>query len=59
MAVLRAATHPVSAAELAAAVADADLRDAGQRARCIAALAADGLLESLPRNRFQLPSGHR
>ena len=57
MALLRAAEHPVTAAAFAAAVPDAELRDPAQRARCLAGLITDGLVEPLPGNRFGLPGG--
>jgi A/G-specific adenine glycosylase len=57
LALLRAAEHWVTAAAIAAAVPDAQLRDPAQRARCLAGLITDGLVEPLPGNRFALPGG--
>ena len=51
MALLRAAHSPVSAAEIAAAWADAE-----QRRRCVAGLVADGLAVQLPDGSLTLPS---
>jgi len=51
MAVLRDATSPVSRARLA----DAWPGDPAQCARCLDSLLTDGLVEPLPRHRFQLP----
>lgn len=53
MAVLRDATGPVTAARLARAWPD----DPAQRERALDSLVADGLVEPLSRQRFQLP-GH-
>lgn len=55
MALLRDTHRPVTAAAIAAAVPDAELRDPLQRDRCLDALVADGLVEPLPRRRFALP----
>jgi A/G-specific adenine glycosylase len=49
--VLRAAHHPVSAAEL-----DDAWDDAVQRSRCLASLLIDGLVEQTPDGRFTLPA---
>jgi A/G-specific adenine glycosylase len=51
LAVLRAASRPVTRAALAAAW----LTDDAQRERCLDSLVADGLVEPLPRGRFRLP----
>jgi A/G-specific adenine glycosylase len=51
LAVLRAAHRPVTGAALAAAW----LTDDAQRERCLDSLVGDGLVEPLPRGRFQLP----
>ena len=48
--VLRAAAHPVGAAEL-----DAAWDDAVQRSRCLDSLLVDGLVEQTPDGRFTLP----
>ena len=48
--VLRAAAHPVEAAEL-----DAAWDDAVQRSRCLDSLLADGLVEQTPEGLFTLP----
>ncbi|WP_448625612.1 A/G-specific adenine glycosylase [Geodermatophilus sp. URMC 64] len=48
--VLRAAAHPVEAAEL-----DAAWDDAVQRSRCLDSLLVDGLVEQTPDGRFTLP----
>jgi A/G-specific adenine glycosylase len=48
--VLRAAAHPVPAAEL-----DAVWDDAAQRSRCLDSLLVDGLVEQTPDGRFTLP----
>ena len=48
--VLRAAAHPVEAAEL-----DAAWDDAVQRSRCLDSLLTDGLVEQSPDGRFTLP----
>ncbi|MGY1615137.1 A/G-specific adenine glycosylase [Geodermatophilus sp. SYSU D00691] len=48
--VLRAAAHPVEAAEL-----DAAWDDAVQRSRCLDSLLVDGLVEQTPDGRFALP----
>lgn len=50
--VLRAADHPVPAAEL-----DAAWDDAVQRSRCLDSLLADGLVEQTEDGRFTLPRG--
>jgi A/G-specific adenine glycosylase len=50
--VLRAAAHPVAAAEL-----DAVWDDAVQRSRCLDSLLVDGLVEQTPDGRFTLPQG--
>src|SRR3954447_26805394 len=50
--VLRAAAHPVAAAEL-----DAAWDDAVQRSRCLDSLLVDGLVEQTPDGRFTLPQG--
>ncbi|GMA87769.1 hypothetical protein GCM10025868_30190 [Angustibacter aerolatus] len=47
LAVLRAAPGPVTDADLAAAVPDADLRDPAQRTRCLASLVEDGLVDAV------------
>ncbi len=57
LAALREAPGPLGRSALAAAVPDAGLPDSRQRDRCLDSLVADGLVEPLPRNRFQLP-GH-
>jgi A/G-specific adenine glycosylase len=51
LAVLRAASRPVTRAALATAW----LTDDAQRERCLDSLVADGLVEPLPRGRFRLP----
>lgn len=51
LAVLRESSGPVPATGVAASWPD----DATQRDRCLDSLVADGLVESLPRNRFRLP----
>jgi A/G-specific adenine glycosylase len=51
LAVLREAPGPVGAAALASAWPDDDV----QRARCLAGLVADGLVQPLPDDRFALP----
>jgi A/G-specific adenine glycosylase len=48
--VLRAAAHPVQAAEL-----DAAWDDAVQRSRCLDSLLADGLVEQTADGLFRLP----
>jgi A/G-specific adenine glycosylase len=55
LAVLRASTTPVDGVTLAAGVPDSALRDEFQRSRCLDGLVADGLVESLPDGRHQLP----
>lgn len=55
LAVLRAASTPVSGATLAAEVPNSALRDEFQRSRCLDGLVADGLVEPLPGDRYQLP----
>ena len=59
LAVLRESGGPVTRARLARAVPDDLQRDPTQRDRALDSLVADGLLEPLPRNRFQLPQGLR
>jgi len=51
LAVLRDATGPVTAAQLAGAWPD----DPAQRERCLGSLVTDGLVEPLSRHRFRLP----
>lgn len=55
LAVLRAASTPVDAATLASEVPNSALRDEFQRSRCLDGLVADGLVEPLPKGRYQLP----
>ncbi|NLT53953.1 MAG: A/G-specific adenine glycosylase [Actinomycetales bacterium] len=55
LAALRSATAPLTAAALVDLVPDAVLRDPLQRDRALDGLVADGLVDPLPRNRFQLP----
>jgi A/G-specific adenine glycosylase len=55
LAVLRSASHPVEAATLVEEVPNSALRDAFQRDRCLDGLVADGLVEPLPGDRYQLP----
>jgi A/G-specific adenine glycosylase len=55
LAVLRSASDPVEAATLAEEVPNSALRDAFQRDRCLDGLVADGLVEPLPGDRYQLP----
>jgi len=56
LAVARAATDDVGHAELTAATPDDELRDPGQRARCLGSLVEDGLLEQTAAGRYRLPS---
>jgi A/G-specific adenine glycosylase len=56
LAAMRASGTPLDAATLAGQVPDSALRDEFQRARCLDGLVADGLLEPLPHERYQLPS---
>jgi A/G-specific adenine glycosylase len=55
LAVLRASSGPVDGATLAADVPDSALRDEFQRSRCLDGLVADGLVEPLSGDRYQLP----
>jgi A/G-specific adenine glycosylase len=56
LAALRASSNPLTGAALAERVPDSSLRDSFQRSRCLDGLVADGLVEPLPGDRFQLPS---
>jgi A/G-specific adenine glycosylase len=55
LAVLRSASDPVDGATLAEKVPNTALRDEFQRSRCLDGLVADGLVEPLPDDRYQLP----
>ncbi len=56
LAVLRDAPADVPLSALVAAVPDDEQRDPQQRARCLAALIEDGLLEPLDGDRYRLPA---
>ena len=55
LAVLRSSSTPVDGAKLAIEVPDSALRDEFQRSRCLDGLVADGLVEPLDGDRYQLP----
>jgi A/G-specific adenine glycosylase len=55
LAALRADDAALTARALADAVPDADLRDPQQRARCVASLIEDGLVEQTPAGQYRLP----
>ena len=55
LAAVRTAGEPLTLAELRRAAPDSVQNDPMQRRRALDSLVADGLLETLPRNRFRLP----